>query len=610
MSQTQESKRRAILVGVTVHMNETPSPVASPESRQAEPFCSSQPVPRNCAPVSGRAWHVSSPAQDGRVGLVEFVKGDKDVRLRDPAKRPIAVLVPHGAELLVDHKQEVIVGQPIYRLHEAAEWAAPRPLTEAHGPDFPVEALSPWHRRYVEELADQVRMVPDGPAVFTLGTIAAAASKTAFVWVPPGDLFPLNLNVSVISPSGDGKTPALVETRRPLDIYQGEARAEARSRIGRLRVRHRIAKGDIRELERQARDLPPEEREPLEAQIAALEEEMELEAAEAKPPTLTTGDPSQAGLVWLMAANQGRILLISDEGDQLFSRIQQRSPAGAEDIEAMLQSYSGAPLERDLAGGKSVRIATPALSIVTGIQPGPFAKVMACRAYHDKGLLARFLWAVLPSQKGRRKQRPKGLSDEAKRDYETRVRALLGRQVLDNQDCPRLVLSEPAMQLFCDFGAEVDGSLVDGDLADLHVWGNKLRGATARIAGVLHLADHALEEDAESTISENTMGRAIQIAGYFRSHAIVAFRDAVQSATDENARKVLKWVVGSKKPRIKLSEVVRVKSGALLGKEVEIALVQLVEDGYLREVPTPRKGTTGRRPKPSYLVNPCLFRKP
>lgn len=478
----------------------------------------------------------------------------------------------------------------------ATGWELPARFVEAVGPAFPQEALAPWQRDFVEQLAEQTQVHADAPAVWMLAALGAAAAKGVVVEVQPSDLHPTNLWMAAVMSSGGGKTPTLEEIRRPFDEKQAELRAVARSARARRETELRVTRRRLRHLEKEAANTDdPDERETLLEECAAIQTTL-FSLERLTVPSLTTGDPTQASVTQLLDENDGKLLLVTDEGDQLFGRM-----GGGEGIEAMLQAHSGATIERTRAGRHEIRVVAPSLSIAMGIQPGPFARIMGTRAYHDKGFLARMLFVVLDTRNGTRKQQRSAMTNETRDGYRRRIRRLLE---LSSSPAATLQFSAEALSIFSRFGARVDREIATGGLAGLQEWGQKLRSLAARMAGILHAADHVLES-LPTQISAETVTRAIQIAEYFEAHAVVAYGDAIRSAQDESAKRVWRWVSDARLRRFKHAEAVRALNGRLGADEVADALDRLVDEGYLRVISVPR-GTRGRPSKAMYRVNPLL----
>ena len=479
-------------------------------------------------------------------------------------------------------------------------WAKPLGLTEVFGPAFPLHTLCGWHQRFVTELAEQVQIAPDAAAVASLGLIGAAAVKTALVYVQQGDVHRLNTWTLSISAPSDGKTPLLEELRRPFDLVQATLREGARAVAARATTEKRITELELSKLQRQAAaSTDPVAKQELTSQATELRSQ--LDRSRGGLPTLTTGDCTQAALISLMERNNERLALLSDEGDQLFSKIRQRAKVGAEDIADMLKAYSGATITNNSAH-REISVPGAALSIVAATQPGPFAKVMGVSAFHSTGFLARFAFVLPRSLQGARKQRRKGLSAESLAAYHSLVVTLL--------ECPipevptALTLSEAAFQAFAEFGAAADREITATNDRNFGLWLGKLRGLIARLAGILHLSDPA--ESRGNVISEDTMIKAGTIGRYLSEHARVAYERSEQAALDEEPRRLLKWIQAGRRQAFEHAEVVASFSGRAKAPEIDVALQRLIGANYLREH-AHTKGGTGRPRKPSYTVNPYVF---
>lgn len=525
---------------------------------------------------------------------------DDDPQLPPRTTVPVDAPSPEGDDSTDANAGAPSVPPPSAASERAAQdWPAPRALVEVSGPEFPMDALPPWLRQYVLELAEQTQIPPDAPAIWCLGALGAAAAKAVVVELQRGDRHFTTLWIALVLSSGGGKTPTLQEIRAPFDLYQAQLREAAQATAGVAETKIRVAKRKVLSLENQAaREEDADELERLIAD-AGKQREVIAQLERASLPTLTTGDPTQASLVQLMYGNDERILLITDEGDQLFTRLR-----GAEEIECLLQSYSSSTIERHRAGRRELRIQAPSLSVVMGIQPAAFAKVMSTRGFHDKGLLARLLFSVPATKSGPRKQQREGLSDASREAYRRQVHRSLALPV-SNPLC--FSLSQEAFEAFSAFAARVDDDLSQGELAEFREWGQKLRGVVARIAGILHVAEHDPEETLGTTISLETVQRAIAIAIYCQAHARIAFGPAIQSAEDADARKVLRWISDGEHKTFRYVDAMRALNGRLARTELKDALSRLVDDDYIRPTTSQPRVRGGRPPKADYRVHPLVL---
>ena len=82
-----------------------------------------------------------------------------------------------------------------------------------------------------------------------------------------------------------------------------------------------------------------------------------------------------------------------------------------------------------------------------------------------------------------------------------------------------------AQQAMQQIEAAVEPTLAgDGELAPLADWGAKYVGAIARIAGILHLAQHG-PAGARKEVAAGTVKAAVRIGEYFKACAINAFTE-------------------------------------------------------------------------------------
>lgn len=144
----------------------------------------------------------------------------------------------------------------------------------------------------------------------------------------------------------------------------------------------------------------------------------------------------------------------------------------------------------------------------------------------------------------------------------------------------------------------------DGDLGNLADWAGKLLGTVARIAGLLHMAQHG-PEGVRSPIDGPTMSGATLIGRYYLAHAQVAFGLIGADPQVEQAQKVLRWIVQSGVDTVTKADMWRgLRRGSLnTADDLDAPLGLLVRHGYLRPRAAERKAK-GRTPSQAYDVNP------
>src|SRR5262249_761946 len=127
-------------------------------------------------------------------------------------------------------------------------------------------------------------------------------------------------------------------------------------------------------------------------------------------------------------------------------------------------------------------------------------------------------------------------------------------------------------------------------------WANKLAGACARIAGVLHVAE--MHEPWAPIISEATARAAIRLGrDYLLPHAKIAFGLMGADAALEDARRIFRWLLknvnretvktvkGVPAREVTLRDIhTGVFGGSRKGKDVMRAIEVLIQHGYLRDI--------------------------
>jgi hypothetical protein len=170
-----------------------------------------------------------------------------------------------------------------------------------------------------------------------------------------------------------------------------------------------------------------------------------------------------------------------------------------------------------------------------------------------------------------------------------------------------LTLDEKAGELLLEFERDLEPRLAagSGDLAHLAGWASKLAGATCRLAGLLHLADHLRDGWAHAVTAETFAG-AIQLADYLIEHARAVFDLMGADPRVDDARWLLDWIARTNRIQFSRRDAHQAARGRFhKATDLEPALALLAEHGYLRRVDADPAGSKGGRPaSPRFLVNP------
>jgi replicative DNA helicase len=143
----------------------------------------------------------------------------------------------------------------------------------------------------------------------------------------------------------------------------------------------------------------------------------------------------------------------------------------------------------------------------------------------------------------------------------------------------------------------------DADLGHMTDWGSKMAGATVRLAGLLHVAEH-LDEAWRLPVSAATMRSAITVAAFFTDHALAAFGRMGADPAMTDARNLFDVIVKLDVADVSRREmmVATSRTGFATVADLDAPIAVLVDHGYLVPLPAPTVTGQGRRPSPRYRV--------
>jgi replicative DNA helicase len=173
-----------------------------------------------------------------------------------------------------------------------------------------------------------------------------------------------------------------------------------------------------------------------------------------------------------------------------------------------------------------------------------------------------------------------------------------------------LSLTAAANSLLKQFEVELEPLLAeDGELGAMADWAGKLAGAIVRIAGILHLSEHAQNlEPWPKFVSPETMSHAIAIGRYLIPHAKAAYAEMGADPQVENAKRVLRWIVRTQQTSFSKRDAHQAhKTRFKKVSEIESPLELLEAHGYVREREIDGERRRGRKSSQTFDVNPFLF---
>jgi hypothetical protein len=578
---------------------------------------------------AGKAFELRMP---------EAVKDPADLHAADPerllarlqsaitASTPLPLRLPPAP----DHYQRADGGRTTARAQEGVTvepppWEAPVPLDAVVNlPHFPLHHLPDGLGAWAEAEAEATQTPPDLAAMLTLAACGAALAKKVRVCVRPGWPEPTNVFTVTALPSGERKSAVFRDAIAPVQEFERQEQARLAPEIAEAATEHRILEKRLKVAEdRAAKAGDDEEREQIRQEARQLATEL---AAHVVPesPRLYCDDETPESLGKLVAEQGGRMLQASPEGTAFEIAKGRYSDQGRANFDVYLKGHAGDPLRVGrVSRGRDV-VDDPALSVALAVQPDVVRGLAEHTTMKTRGFLARFLYSLPLSLVGRRKPKPQPVPDATADAYRAACLALWELPgAVDTQGRPAahlLSFSPAADQLMEDFQVWLEPQLADGEeLSCLSGWAQKLAGAVARIAGILHMAAAVGSGSPWMTpISDATVSAAIGIGrDYLLPHARASFGLMGADERLEDARAVAAWLLRKLSehsehsergvPSVSRRDVHQAFRGRLkTATAVDPVIRLLVDYGYLRPLPQPNREGPGQPPSPRYEVNPLL----
>lgn len=493
---------------------------------------------------------------------------------------------------------------------EAVQEEWPEPVAFA-GHDVPVlnlEALPSVLGDFCRELAEEKQVPPELVLSNALAVLATAAQARYVVRVRDGFTEPLNLYTTSPLDPANRKSAVVEACTAPLREWEAWISEKMAPAV-------REAQSQRQTLEKfieKKRGLAASKKtlaEVQEAQREILELEDQLPEIPVIPRLLADNCTPEA-LAVLMAQTGGCISIITAEGG-LFDVLAGMYSKGVANLDLFLKAYSGDGFRVDRRNSLPVILDYPHLTLGICPQPITIAERSAARIFRGRGLDGRFIYFMPESLLGKRKIEPAPMSPGTRARFHDKVRSLLPTTWGSDMPGPTtLELSDDAYQLWKKFALEVEKGLAPGgEFEGMTDWGGKLAGTMARIAALFHLATHDKPETLK--ITPETMRQAAYLGAFLIEHAKAAYAVMGADESTNGARRVLDWIQRKAVERFTGRECwqdLRKQTAFPHIDAVHNALAELENRDFIRELPAQEKRGPGRKPSPTYAVNPRALR--
>uniref|UniRef100_A0A6M3KQ70 DUF3987 domain-containing protein n=1 Tax=viral metagenome TaxID=1070528 RepID=A0A6M3KQ70_9ZZZZ len=462
-------------------------------------------------------------------------------------------------------------------------WQAPMPLGVTRAAAFPTDALPEWIAEWVDEVSESTQTPPDLAGLLALVCASAALAKKIEVRINRSYAEPVNLWVVLAMPPSTRKSPVFAAATAPLREWERKSAIDLAADIAQAEHRREVEEGTLRRLIAAAQKTTGNKKGAL---LEIEDQRLVLEGVQVPVvERLIASDVTPEALVGLLAANSGRIAILSDEGG-IFGTIAGRY-SGVINADAVLSGYTGGDIRVDRKGRASEFVEAAAITMGLTIQPAVLREIYSDPAMVGRGMLARPILSVPEANIGRRKSplETREVSAYVAASYSSGIKSLLAVETprdAAGKICPRqLRLGPEAHELILHFDRGIEPQIgPEGELAAIAEWVGKLVGTTCRIAAIIH----ACGDPESAEITGDEARAAIRIARYAIEHALRAHDAMDESPGQAAAGLVLAAIQRKPSPRVPRRDLQQRLKRRLSAAQVDQALDVLEGHGYLRRV--------------------------
>lgn len=491
-------------------------------------------------------------------------------------------------------------------------WEIPLPLNEVQVPDFPTGALPEWLANFIRAEAIATQTPEDLCGFLVLAALSASTARKFKVLVRPGYEEPLNLYLVVVLGPAHRKSPVFSHVMKPIQDFEEYKSLEMAPKVREQRALREIKEGQLAAAKRRSSNGVDETgTEAAIAEVIKLTHELS-EMPLITLPRLVIDDCTPERLSSFLAEQNERIAVLSAEGG-VFEIIGGRYNNNIPNLDVYLKGHSGDDLrvdrEKDRENPKFVK--SPAITFGLAVQPEVLIGLVSKPGFRGRGLIGRFLFCLPESRMGYRKIAPPCMLPAVYDLYRINVKSLLdlpwNGAANGRMEHHVLHFSPAALERIDFFAQWLEPQLAPfaalGYIAD---WAGKLVGTVVRIAGNMHLSTMV---DSRSPwvepISAATVENAIRFGEYLIPHAEAAFLKMGADPNIDGAKRILAWLETKSLSTFPKQALWQGTKGFFHNTErLDKALALLEAHNYVRSLKQGARSKPGRKPAPTYEVNP------
>lgn len=477
------------------------------------------------------------------------------------------------------------------------------PFDQHITPEIPADLLPDGLAAYVQNISDVLSVPTAMPFMAALGMVSAGCCKKFIVMPKPDWIEPVNIYSLTAMLPASNKSQTLKYLKSPIDEWEEKEakrikpeREEALTEIKLLQAELNKQYNIIKAKKSKAAEIK-------DAKNAVKEIEEKLQAKKDVLPAIPqiyTTDATPEAIAELVHDQGGRLGIISDEGGitEVLSGLYNNGNAN---IDIILKGIDGGAA-RIKRANRDYKL-NPFLTIILLIQPQVLANMADKKAFTGNGALERYLYALPVGNVGYRTFSDARIDQQDKIRYDNLIYNLLSIPMPEKPYI--LTLENPAQKMLHDFRLEIERELrADGKLYICRGWGGKLAGYTARIAGLMHVAQYGRTD--HLIIQRGTMEKAITLARLLMEHAVAAYNMMGADIEVSDAKELLEWLKTQRKSRLTKSQIINAMRNRQAGKKERLkkALALLEERNILSAV---HVDNSTRKPTDVYFVNAEIY---
>ena len=492
-------------------------------------------------------------------------------------------------------------------------WQAPIPLSQHTLPTINLDLLPSWLGDFTKSLSQFTETPPELPLAMVLAACSTAAARRFKIRIKSNYSEPINLWLICALAPGNRKSSVQKEASQPLLDWEQAKAEELKSVIQQAQSERKTQEARIKELRNRAAKASRSDGDSTYDDLCDELNELEQNLEEITvAPQLWTSDATPEKLAGLLEYHQERMAWLSSEGG-VFDLLQGRYSGGILNLDLVLKSHSGDSEKVDRSSRPTIYLKNPLLTMGLSPQPDVLNGLIHKPGFRGRGLLGRFLYLLPESPLGYRTLADVELPDWIRNEYHEKIKALLDLPLKSTEagDLEHtLHLSAEAYAEWKEFSRYMETQMrPDQPLEHLTDWAGKCPGALARLAAVLHVAEHAGSLQPPLEVPLETVKKAAVLMISFIEHSKVAFDLMGADETLQSARKVWGWIKRNQQEQFTQRDCFNALRATFSRMDLLKSALQILEERNYVQILEAEKTGVGRKPSRLVLVNPDALKE-